>query len=114
MNDFSDMLSKAKKMQDKMKELQDSLKKIEIEGSAGGDLVKVTLGGDYEIKSILLADSKNEKQETINDFSIAAHNDAEKIKKKHQRSLLKLLGFYLPLISNYLFKWIIILKILKN
>ena len=43
MNDFSDMLSKAKKMQDKMKELQDSLKKIEIEGSAGGDLVKVTL-----------------------------------------------------------------------
>ena len=29
MNDFSDMLSKAKKMQDKMKELQDSLKKIE-------------------------------------------------------------------------------------
>ena len=65
MNDFSDMLSKAKKMQDKMIEHQESLKKIEIEGSAGGDLVKVTLGGDYEIKSILLAQTlkmKNKKQ----------------------------------------------------
>ncbi len=95
MNDFSDMLSKAKKMQDKMKELQDSLKKIEIEGSAGGDLVKVTLGGDYEIKSIFISpDSKNEKQETINDLIIAAHNDArEKLKRKTSEELAKTTGF---------------------
>mgnify|MGYP001294942359 FL=1 len=94
MNDFSDMLSKAKKMQEKMKELQDSLKKIEIEGSAGGDLVKVTLGGDYEIKSIFISpDSKNEKQETINDLIIAAHNDArEKLKRKTSEELAKTTG----------------------
>ncbi len=38
MNDFSDMLSKAKKVQDKMKEVQENLKKIEVEGASGGNL----------------------------------------------------------------------------
>ena len=52
MTDFSDMLSKAKAMQDKMKEAQEKIKKIEAEGEAGGNLVKVILTGDYELKSI--------------------------------------------------------------
>ena len=36
---FSDMLSKAKAMQDKMREAQEQIKKIEAEGEAGGNLV---------------------------------------------------------------------------
>ena len=54
MTNFSDMLSKAKIMQEKMKEAQEQIKKIEVEGEAGGSLVKVILTGDYELKSILL------------------------------------------------------------
>ena len=85
MNNFSDMLSKAKKMQDQMKEVQENIKKIEVEGIAGGNLVKVILKGDYEMKSITISsDAKNEKSEIINDLIIAAHNDAkEKLKKKN-------------------------------
>ena len=41
MTNFSDMLSKAKAMQEKMKEAQDQIKKIEVEGEAGGNIVKV-------------------------------------------------------------------------
>ena len=41
MNDFTNMLSQAKKMQDKMKEVQESIKKIEVEGSSGGNSVRV-------------------------------------------------------------------------
>ena len=52
MPDFTDMLSKAKAMQAKMKEAQDAIKNIEVEGEAGGNLVKVILTGDYEIKAI--------------------------------------------------------------
>ena len=48
------MLSKAKAMQEKMKEAQEQIKKIEVQGMSGGDLVKVTLTGDYEIKYILI------------------------------------------------------------
>ena len=56
MTNFSDMLSKAKAMQEKMKEAQEQIKKIEVEGISGGSLVKVILTGDYEIKSILILD----------------------------------------------------------
>ena len=64
MTDFTDMLSKAKKMQERMKEVQKTLENIEVEGTAGGDLVKVVLRGDYEMKSILVTEkAKNEKRE---------------------------------------------------
>ena len=91
MNNFSDMLSNAKKMQEKMKEVQESLKKIEVEGVSGGNLVKIILGGDYELRSISISPSaKNEKDEILNDLIIAAHNDAkEKLKKKNFRRTFK-------------------------
>ena len=63
MNNFSDMISKAKKIQEQMKEVQENLKKIEVEGTAGGNLVKVVLKGDYEMKSISVnPESKGEKE----------------------------------------------------
>ena len=37
MKNFSDMLSKAKVMQDKMREAQEKIKKIEVEGVSGGN-----------------------------------------------------------------------------
>ena len=94
MNNFSDMLSKAKAMQEKMKEAQDQIKKIEVHGLSGGNLVKVTLTGDYEIKSIEITDAaKKESQEIINDLIIAAFNNAkENLKKKSAEELSKVTG----------------------
>ena len=77
MTNFSDMLSKAKAMQDKMQEVQKKIKEIEVEGVSGGDLVKVILSGDYEIKSIIISENaKKESREIINDLIIAAFNNA--------------------------------------
>ena len=94
MNNFSVMLSKAKAMQEKMKEAQDQIKKIEVQGMSGGNLVKVTLTGDYEIKSIEITDAaKKESQEIINDLIIAAFNNAkENLKKKSAEELSKVTG----------------------
>ena len=94
MTDFSEMLSKAKAMQEKMKEAQDQIKKIEVEGEAGGNLVKVILSGDYELKSITISDAaKKENQEIINDLIIAAYNNAkENLKKKSAEELSKATG----------------------
>ena len=94
MTNFSDMLSKAKAMQEKMKEAQEQIKKIEVEGISGGSLVKVILTGDYEIKSILISDeAKKEKQEIVNDLIIAAFNNAkENLKKKSAEELSKVTG----------------------
>ena len=94
MTNFSDMLSKAKAMQEKMKEVQDQIKKIEVEGEAGGNLVKVILSGDYELRSITISDqAKKESQEIINDLIIAAYNNAkENLKKKSTEELSKVAG----------------------
>ena len=94
MTDFSDMLSKAKAMQEKMKAAQEQIKKIEVEGVAGGNLVKVILSGDYELKSIIISDiARKESQEIINDLIIAAYNNAkENLKKKSTDELSKVTG----------------------
>ena len=94
MNNFNDMLSKAKKMQEKMKEVQENLKTIEVEGISGGNLVRVVLKGDYEMKSIFVDQNiKREKEEIVNDLIIAAYNDAkDKLKKKTSEEITKATG----------------------
>ena len=94
MTNFSDMISKAKAMQDKMKEAQDKIKKIEVEGESGGNLVKVVLSGDYELKLIVITEAaKKESQEIINDLIIAAYNNAkENLKRKSAEELSKVTG----------------------
>ena len=77
-----------------MKEAQNIIKKIQVEGEAGGNLVKVILTGDYEIKSIIVSEeAKKEKIEIINDLIIAAYNNAkENLKKKSSEELSKVTG----------------------
>ena len=94
MNNFSDMLSKAKAMQEKMREAQEKIKKIEVEGVSGGNLVKVVLTGDYEIKNIIISEAaKKEQQEIIFDLIKAAYNNAkENLKKKSSEEITKITG----------------------
>ena len=94
MTDFSKILNEAKELENNMKESQQRIKKIEAEGEAGGNLVKVILTGDYELKSITISDeAKKEDQEIINDLIIAAyHNAKEKLKKKSAEELSKVTG----------------------
>ena len=77
-----------------MNEVQKNLKSIEVEGVSGGNLVKVTLKGDYEMKSIFIdQNAKNEKDEVINDLIVAAYNDAkDKLKKKTSEEIAKATG----------------------
>ncbi len=94
MPNFNDMLSKAKEMQEKMREAQDLIKNIEVEGESGGNLVKVILKVDYDLKSIIISEeAKKEKIEIINELIIAAFNNAkEKLKKKSADELSKITG----------------------
>ena len=94
MPNFTDMLTKAKEMQEKMKKAQEAIKKIEVEGEAGGNLVKIILNGDYEIKSIIISEeAKKENQDIINDLIIAAYNNAKQnLKKKSSDEISKITG----------------------
>ena len=77
-----------------MQDAQEQIKKIEVEGVSGGNLVKVILTGDYELKTIEITDAaKKESQEIINDLIIAAYNNAkENLKKKSADELSKITG----------------------
>tara|TARA_B100000949_G_C14095417_1_gene371782 strand:- start:383 stop:703 length:321 start_codon:yes stop_codon:yes gene_type:complete len=94
MADFTDLISQAKKMQEKMKETQDTLKKIEVEGVSGGNIVKVIMNGDGELKKISLeATLLKESKEIVEDLIVAAHNDAKsKLKKKTSDEISKVTG----------------------
>tara|TARA_B100001996_G_scaffold179201_1_gene136845 strand:- start:278 stop:610 length:333 start_codon:yes stop_codon:yes gene_type:complete len=94
MNDFSDLLSQAKKMQDKMKETQEALKKIEVEGLAGGNAVKVIMNGDGELKKIFIDNSVlKDSKEIMEDLIVAAHNNAKsKLKQKTSEEISKITG----------------------
>ena len=91
---ISKILDKAKELEAQMKKSQEKIKNIEVEGEAGGNLVKIVLSGDYEIKSITISDSaKKESQDVINDLIIAAFNNAkENLKKKSVEELSKATG----------------------
>ena len=94
MPDFTDLISQAKKMQEKMKETQEILKKIEVEGMAGGNAVKVIMNGEGELKKITIEDILlKEPKEIIEDLIVAAHNDAKsKLKKKTTEEISKVTG----------------------
>lgn len=77
--DIAQMMQQAKVMQDKMQEMQEKLADVEVEGQAGGGLVKVIITCKGECKSIAIDDSTmdlNEK-EMLEDLVKAAMNDAK-------------------------------------
>ena len=94
MPDFSDLIAASKKMSEKMKETQEALKKIEVEGISGGNIVRVIMNGDGELKKISLDDKLlKESKQIIEDLIVAAHNDAKiKLKKKTSEEISKVTG----------------------
>ena len=81
--DMQALLQQAQQMQQQLVEAQKSLDEAEIEGSSGGDLVKVKLSGRGQVEDITIdpkavdpADS-DESAQTIADLVLAAIRDAE-------------------------------------
>ena len=94
MTDFTDLITQAKKMQEKMKETQEALKKIEVEGISGGNVIRIIMNGDGELKKVYLDENLlKESKEIVEDLIVAAHNDAKsKLKKKTSEEISKVTG----------------------
>ena len=94
MPDFTDLISKAKIMQEKMKETQAALKKIEVEGVSGGGSVKVVMNGDGELKKIIISDAAHkESKEILEDLIASAHSNCKsKLKEKTAEEISKVTG----------------------
>ena len=79
MVNIGNMMKQAQQLQKKMAEAQDKLNDIEVEGSSGGGLVKVTATAKGSFKRILIDESllKKDEKEILEDLIIAAINDAK-------------------------------------
>jgi len=75
---MGNMMKMAQQMQSKMKEVQDGLDKMEVEGSAGGDMVRVKVNGKHEVLSINISKDVVDPNdiEMLQDLVHAAVNDA--------------------------------------
>jgi hypothetical protein len=80
MPNFTDLMKQAAELKSKMEAMQAELDRLEIEGSAGGGLVAVTLSGKGDMRNARIDDSllKPDQKEIVEDLLVAAHADAKR------------------------------------
>ena len=80
MPDFLGLMKQATELKSKMEAMQAELDRIEVEGSAGGGLVTLTISGKGELRGARVDDSllKPDQKEILEDLIVAAHADARR------------------------------------
>lgn len=79
MKDIMGMMSKVREMQGRMEKMQAELAEMEIEGQAGGGMVRVTMSGKGDIRKVRIdpALMKPDEAEIVEDLVMAAAADAK-------------------------------------
>ena len=79
MKNLGEMLKQAGQIQSRMQELQEQLAGVEVTGASGGGMVRVTLNGKAEMRTMKIDPSLMEAGSTgvLEDLIVAAFNDAK-------------------------------------
>jgi DNA-binding YbaB/EbfC family protein len=106
MKDISQIMRQAQAMQAKIAEAQKKLEAMEVEGTAGGGMVRLRMTGKNALLSLTIDPSllKPEEAEIVEDLIKAAHEDARRKLEEAQSDEFKsaasgmgvLPGFKLP------------------
>lgn len=107
MKDLSQILEQAKQMQAKVAEIQASLDDAELQGSAGGGMVTVTLSGKGDLRAVKIDPQALHPSEVdiLEDLIVAAFAEAKTRVEKYAAEEMKKLtggielpaGFNLPI-----------------
>lgn len=77
MKGLSQLMKQAQEMQANMQKAQAELASIEVEGAAGGGMVKVTVTCKHEVRKVSIEEQLlREDKEVLEDLVAAAFNDA--------------------------------------
>lgn len=89
---LSELMKKAQEMQKKMQEAQNELSRLEIVGTAGGDMVQVIMNGKHDALKVKINDEAlKEDKAILEDLIAAAINDASrKVEKASQSEIVRL------------------------
>jgi hypothetical protein len=79
MKNIGQMMKQAQKLQEKMNDIQEELAVTEVTGASGGGMVRVTLNGKAEVRSIKIDPAVIDPAdaEMLEDLIVAACNDAK-------------------------------------
>ncbi len=94
MNPF-DLLKQFQDMQGKMGEIQEKMKTITVEGTSGGDMVRIMINGQMEVLSVQISKEAVDPDDIrmLEDLVLAAFTDAmHKIKEKLREEMSSLTG----------------------
>jgi len=80
MRDIMGLMKQVQSAQAKLQEMQKELEALEVEGQAGGGLVKLRLSAKGDMKAISIDASllKPEEAEILEDLVVAAHAEARR------------------------------------
>jgi len=79
MKGLSQLMRQAQQMQANMQKAQDELAATEVEGVAGGGMVKVIITCKYEVRRVMIEEALlREEKEMLEDLVAAAFNDANR------------------------------------
>jgi nucleoid-associated protein EbfC len=86
MPDFTELMNQAAQFKSKIESIQAELERMEVDGTAGGGLVTMTLSGKGDLRNARIDASllKPDQKEILEDLIVAAHADA---KRKLETSL---------------------------
>ncbi|MDO8290378.1 MAG: YbaB/EbfC family nucleoid-associated protein [Parvibaculum sp.] len=99
MKNLTDIMKQAQALQSKMTDLQTELEAVEVEGTSGGGMVRVTMSGKGHIKRVSIAPDlmKVDEREILEDLIVAASADAKAKSERMAADKMKTLTGGLPL-----------------
>jgi DNA-binding YbaB/EbfC family protein len=91
MKNLGDLMKQAQAMQEKLQVAQARLAEMEVEGQAGGGMVRLTLKGSGELARVIFDDSLLQpgEGEIIADLVVAAHADAKRKLDAQQSEIMR-------------------------
>ncbi len=71
------LMKQAQQMQAEMQKAQEEIARMEVTGESGGGMVRITMTGKHDVRSIEIDDSLvGDDKEMLEDLLVAAFNDA--------------------------------------
>ena len=99
---MSNIYKQAQKMQKDMKKVLDELEDLNVEGQAGGGIIKVVVNGKKEPKSVTIDSSVlDEDKEMIEDLVLAAMKNAFDNADKESSEKMKSITGGMPNIPGF-------------
>lgn len=97
--DIGEMMKQAQGLQARMQEIQEKIAALEVEGAAGGGMVKIVLNGKGYAKAVAIEPAlmKEDEREVLEDLIAAAINDAKAKLETRAADEMKALTAGLPL-----------------